>query len=129
MPTIDATEFKKIMNLPQLSNEVAELILDLSVDVLNLFSGGSISNMGGTAGTKSLSVTSAQKGAVLLVARAVFYSFQKDLTGRTVGDISIQPTDLLSNAKVLETIQLAAERLSPSSGASGSTPEINARRG
>ncbi len=117
------------MNLPQLANDVAEFVLDSSIDVLDLFSGGSISNLGGTVGTKSLSVTNGQRGAILLVARAVYYGFQKDLTGRTVGDITIQPTDLLSNAKVMETIQLAASRLSPSSGASGSTPEINARRG
>jgi hypothetical protein len=129
VPAIDAAESKKIMNLPQIANDVMENLIDLSVDVLNLFSGGSIPNMGGTAGSKTLSLSSAQRGAVFLVVRAVYYGFQKDLTGKTVGDISIQPADLLSNPKVLETIQLAAVRLSPSSGASGSTPEINVRRG
>ena len=129
MPDIDAAEIKKIMNLPGIDNDVIERLVNVSIDVLNLFSGAAIPNMTGTSGTKTLSTTSEKRGAILLVARAVYYGFFKDLTTKTVGEITFQPADLLSNAQVLNTIQLAAARLSPAAGASAANPEINVRRG
>jgi hypothetical protein len=130
MSIVDAAFVKKTMNLPAIANDVIENLVEVSVDVLNLFAGaGTISNMSGTAGTKTLSLSSEKRGALMLVVRAAYYGFYKDLTGKTVGEVSFSPTDLLSNTNVLNTIQLAAARLSPTSGATGAAPEINVRRG
>ncbi len=126
---ITAEVLKKVMNLPGISSDVLEYLVDTSVDILNTFSGAGIANMSGNSGTKMLSLTSEKRGAVMLVVRAVYYGFFKDLTGRTVGDISVQPADLLSNPQVMKTLELVASRLSPAAGATGSAPEVNVRRG
>ena len=128
--SLTAADVKKAMNLPGIANEGVEYLIDIAADVINLFAGeGTVPNMTGNPGSKTLSTTTVKRGFVWLVVRAVYYSYYKDLTGKTVGDISVQPVDLLSNPKVLETIQLAAARLSPTGGASGAEPEIHVRRG
>lgn len=119
MPTITAAEFRSVMNLPSsLSAQSLEYLLDLAIDALN-FLGGDYSNLSGSAGTKSLTVESNKRFGVFAAARAIYYSFFKDITTRSIGDISVTPTDLIANPEVLKVLQMAASK----------SVDINVRRG
>jgi hypothetical protein len=57
MSVVDAAFIKKTMNLPGISNDVIENLVDVSADVLNLFAGaGTISNISGNSDIKTLSI-------------------------------------------------------------------------
>jgi len=50
-----------------------EALIDQAIDLLNLYANQSISNMAGTAGSKTVTLTSRQRAAVFEVAKAVYY--------------------------------------------------------
>jgi len=110
MATVTAAEFKAIINDSVISATNAEYILDLAIDTLNLF-GAELSNLGGTAGSKTVSVESREKGAIYFVARAVYYGFYKGLESVAPGGVAITSSDLMSNPAVLETVKEAARQL------------------
>ena len=90
-----------------------ENLLDLSIDLLVLYSGDSISNMSGDAGSKTVTLTQAQRGAVFLVARQLYYSFYEDITPASAGPLGINPTDVLANPTMERLLRLASRRLQP----------------
>lgn len=53
-----------------------EKLIDYSIDLLNLYANQSITRMAGTPGSKTLTLTSAQLGAMLLLARALYYEYR-----------------------------------------------------
>lgn len=112
MATITADEFQVIMNKTDsdISNTNAEYIIDLAIDLLNTY-GADLPNMGGTAGSKTVSVESRQKGAVMLVARAVYYGFYKGVEAVGVGGLAVAVADVLGNATVVAAIKDAARQL------------------
>lgn len=87
-----------------------ENVIDLAIDCLNLF-GASVPNMGGTAGTKTITLESSQHAAVLLVARAVYYSFHKSLIQVGLGGLTMTTTDLLKDPATLQLVKDCAEQL------------------
>jgi len=109
--SITGSDFADIIDDSDISDANAEKILDLAVDLLNLFGDLDLSNMGGTAGSKTLSVESKQKGAIFLVARAIYYSFFKGVETTTVGGLTVTSPDLLSNPAVVSAVKEAARRL------------------
>lgn len=107
----NAATFRSIMNLPaSLSNEVLEFVLDMSIDLLNML-GCDLPNLGGPPGAKIGTNQSKERGAIFFAARAVYYSCQKDITGKSVGDISINPADLLSDPIVMGALEKIASKL------------------
>ena len=62
MATISASDFTTIMNIT-ISAEHAEAILDGAIDVLNIFD-CQLVNMTGDAGSKTVTLTSKQRGGV-----------------------------------------------------------------
>lgn len=88
-----------------------EALIDLAIDLLNLLGRLSLTNMAGAAGSKSVTLTSAQRGAVQLVARNIYFSFYKDPTTTSIGSLSVNPADVLANPAMLAFIQTAADRL------------------
>jgi len=111
MTSVSASDFDGVMNLGgQVSDTNIERILDLAIDTLNLF-GADLSNMSGTAGSKTVGLESNEKAAVFIVARAVYYSFYKDIEPAAVQGLSLGTADLLSNSTVLNVVKEAARRL------------------
>lgn len=92
-----------------------EKLLDLAVDCLNLYGQLDMSNMAGTAGSKTLNITSQQKAAIMLVARTIYYSFYGGLTSSSISSLSVtKPPDLLSNPVIQDSVREAARLLQES---------------
>jgi hypothetical protein len=89
----------------------AEKIIDQAIDLLNLYGNLDLPNMSGTAGAKSVSVESRQRGAILSVARAVYYGFYKGLETASAGPVNVSSPDLMSNQSVLASVKEEAELL------------------
>ena len=111
MATVTYADLRVLLNEPTLSPTDAEQIIDLAVDSLNLY-GADLPNMTGTAGAKSLSLESKEKGAVFLVARAVYYGFYKGLSSVSVSSISVSTPDVMSNASIIGAVKEAGHLLS-----------------
>jgi len=112
MVSVTADTFKDLMNLPTLDDADVEQILDMAVDCLNLYGQLDMSNMAGTAGSKTLNLTSQQKAAVFIVARAIYYGFYLHLSSSSVGGLTVTtPSDLMANIVVSESLHEAARLL------------------
>lgn len=110
MVSVSATDFKNIIQDSDISDENTERILDLAIDCLNLY-GAELANMGGTAGSKTVSLESKEKGAVFIVARAIYYGFFKGVETSTIGGLTVSSPDLMSNQAVLASVKEASRRL------------------
>jgi hypothetical protein len=96
------TEFKALINDPtDLSDANAENIFDAAANTYNIF-GCDVPIMTGAAGSKIVTYTSAQKGAVFQGARIIYASFYKNAsnTNKGVSTVSLTSTDLMSNSGV-----------------------------
>jgi hypothetical protein len=94
MATINAATLQDQLDDADLADEDAEVIIDDAVDTLNAVlhsSGQELANMTGTAGSKTLSVESYQKGAIMQVAKRI-YAMRKNpsaTNSQGVGGVSI----------------------------------------
>lgn len=95
------------MNLPNMSNEDAEYIIDQAINWLNRY-GTSLSNMSGTAGSKTVSLTSQEEGVVFETARLVYYAFYKGVENVVVQGQTVSTPDIMSNPTVLRQIKEGA---------------------
>lgn len=111
MVTIDASTVDTLLNLAgQVPDKIIESWIDQSIDILNRY-GADLPNMGGTAGSKTVSLESKERGAVMDVVRAIYYSFYKGIDTSTVGGLTVTSPDLLSNPTVMEAVKEAARQL------------------
>lgn len=110
MGTVTATTLETLLDASDMTDATTEAIIDQAINLLNLY-GAELSNMGGTAGSKTVSLESKAEGAVIEVARAVYYSFYKGLDSTTIGGMTVDSPDLLSNPVVQRTLKEAARRL------------------
>lgn len=111
MPTVQASDLDAILHLSSgVQDQDLEAIIDLAIDALNLY-GADLPNMSGSAGSKSVGLESKEKGAVFIVARAIYYGFYKGLESSSVGGLTVGTPDLMSNPAVLRTIEDAARKL------------------
>jgi hypothetical protein len=118
MTSILYTAWTSVMNLNvgagagyDVTAENAEKILDLAIDALNLFGNLEMSNMAGTAGSKTVNLNSGQKAAVFIVARAIFYGFYKELDTSNVGGVNMTTSDLMKDPETIKLIKDCAEKL------------------
>lgn len=114
MTSYTYADFHALMNVTvsDISAINVEKLLDLSIGCLNLHGQLDMSVMSGTAGAKTLNLTSQQWAAVMLAARAIYYGFYKGLDSATVSSISTtNPADLLGNMVILESVREAARLL------------------
>lgn len=109
MVSVSASDWKNVMNL-SITDEHAEYILDMAIDLLNIYD-VQLSNMSGDAGSKTVPLTSKQRGGVFLVARSIYYSMYKTIESASAGGLTVSATDLLANPTVMETVKEVANRL------------------
>ena len=112
MVSVTAALFKSLMNLPDLSDENAEYLLDQAIDMLNIY-GANISNLSGDPG--SVTVTSKERGGIFVLARNVYQKFYKRTTGATVGGLSTTDADLTSDPDLMALAENIAHKLVSSS--------------
>lgn len=113
MPVVTYADLTTLMNLTvpdDISIIQVENIIDTAVNTLNIYNAG-IANLTGTAGSKTASYTSKQWGCIINVARAVYYSFFKDLDQAHLQGMSVNTNDLLKEPAVLKMVQDMAAQL------------------
>ena len=111
MPTVTALDLDSRLNLEDaVDAEDLEILIDGAIDLLNIYLlryGKEIPNMTGTAGTKTLTVTSPEKGAIIMVACAL-YSKDYKTSGSQSESIGI---GALSTSSSSATVSSASESL------------------
>ena len=112
MVDITASSFKTLINDAGIADATAESLIDQAVHLLNLYGADDIPTMTGTAGSKTLSVTSQQAGAIQLVAREMYDELFKGKEITTVQGISVSTPAVLGNPTILQAIKEAARQLS-----------------
>jgi hypothetical protein len=114
MVSISADDLDSLLKLSGgVSDDNLEAILDLAIDTLNLF-GAAIDNLTGDPAT--VTVTSKERGAVFISARAIYYAFYKGIESAVIAGQSITKSDIMSNTEVMNTIRQAAKRLEQHEG-------------
>jgi len=75
MVSVAYSDLHNVLNLSvgDISAIKTEALLDQAIDLLNLYANQTLSNMAGTAGSKTVTLTSKQRAAVFEVAKAVYY--------------------------------------------------------
>jgi len=111
MVSLTATLFKSIHHDTSIDDDDAENIIDLAISEITLHSGEDLPVMSGTAGSKTVSLTTQQYAAVMEVARAIYNSDYKGIETTAVGGMSVSNPDLKSNPMVQAAIVRAARRL------------------
>lgn len=114
MPSVSYSDFQSVMNLdPDIDVSAAntENLLDYAIDLLNVYGNLSISNMSGAAGSKTVTLTSKQRGAVFMVARALYYSDYRSQIISSVGGVSITPMSITENPMWERFLSRAARQL------------------
>jgi hypothetical protein len=108
------TKFKNVLNQSdtELSDADAEDIFDYAMDFLNIYGAG-ITKMSGSAGSKTVTLTSSQEAAVSFLGRAIFASYYKNASNSNanVAPLSVSYTDLMSNQTFLSTAKNLAGQL------------------
>jgi hypothetical protein len=114
MVSVSYTDLHTLLDLTttQLTAAETEGLLDWAIDLLNLYSNAEMSNMSGVAGSKTVTLTGAQRGAVFFVARALYESGFKGVDTASIGSLSSSPVDVLANPTIERLIRLAAKKLS-----------------
>lgn len=101
------TEFKAVINQTTIDDTVIESLFDLAANSLNIF-GCNVPNMAGAAGSKTVTYTSPQKGAIYQISRVVYASFYKNASNQPTtnfGGIGLSNLDLMSNSTVWNMIK------------------------
>jgi len=112
MVSVTASTLDGLLHLSGgVDNQDLEAIIDLAIDMINLHSDADISNMTGTAGSKTVNLESREKAAVFIAARAIYYDFYKGVETASVGGLVMSSTDVMSNPSVQRAIEKAARKL------------------
>ena len=99
------------LNTTTLPAIATEDIIDLAIDMLNLYSSAGITRMAGPPGAKTLTLTSEQRGAVMMIARTIYLSFYKNIEPSSVGGVAVSPADVLAIPAMTRLLTLAARKL------------------
>jgi hypothetical protein len=110
MASVTATDFINVMGISDTATDM-EYVLDLAIDTLNLYGATAISNMAGDAGSKTVTLTSRQRGGVFHVARIIYHETFKKMNVVTVATLALTTPELLSNPTIVSTIEKIAKKL------------------
>lgn len=108
MASVSAQDFINLMDVDDTAEDI-EYVLNMAIDRLNIY-GAELDNMTGSAGSKTVTLTSAQRGAVFTVARFIYQLFLKYASsgGGSSESFSIGPvskstsTTLATNPEVMD---------------------------
>jgi uncharacterized protein YjgD (DUF1641 family) len=106
------TELKNIFNDSSITDATTENLTDAVIDELNL-NGLSITNMAGSAGSKTITLTSPQEAAIRRIFRVIYASWHKNAANSdaSTGATSLTATDLISDPNVQAMITQTATLL------------------
>ena len=93
-----------------------EIVTDQAIDHLNIYlflnDGDTLSNLDGVDGSKTLNVSSRERGAIMIVARIVYMSFLRQHgTTSNIGSLGSSTTDLMADPTSVAVIKEVAESL------------------
>lgn len=111
MVSLTGASFKLLMNDTTISDTDMESLIDAAISLVNVFSNAELPLMGGTAGSKTVSLDSKQYGVVLIAARAVYNGFYKGVTAPVVDGFTVSTSDIMGNPTVMNTIETASRQL------------------
>jgi len=116
LPSVTASTLDLLLNLASgVPDATLEEILDLAIDLINLYSRVGLPNMTGTAGSKTVSLESREKGAVLSVAAAVYsnmyVSSGSQSSSFSLGALATSTSNAASNAAVDLAVKEASRSL------------------
>lgn len=109
MASVTATDWINVMNL-DITETQGEYILDTAIDLLNIYD-VQLSNMSGTAGSKTVTLTSKERGGVFLIARIIYHSFFKDIDSSSGPGYSESRRDIMGDPVIMATAEKIANRL------------------
>jgi hypothetical protein len=113
MTVYNAASFSGPLNDSSISATNMENIVNIAINVLNMFGAATITNMNsGAAGSKTVTLTSKQAGAVFLTVRQIYDSFWKPRGTTVTQGQSVTLADVLANPTIVATIEKIASRLS-----------------
>jgi ABC-type glycerol-3-phosphate transport system substrate-binding protein len=107
------TKFKHVIHDSDIDDDEAEDIFDYAIDFLNIYGAG-ITKMSGTAGSKTVTLTSSQEAAISFIGRAIYASYYKNASNENSGVQSLTlntATDLMSNQTILSMAKNIASQL------------------
>ena len=109
----NAASFTSVLNVADFDAETMENLVNVAINVLNMFGADTIPNMdGGAPGAKTVTLTSKQAGGVFLAVRQIYDGMWKPRgTTSTRGD-SLSIADVLANPTVVALLEKIASRLS-----------------
>ena len=97
MVSVSYGDLHKVLNLTvgDIPAENTEDLIDWAIDTINLYGNTSINNMSGATPTKTVTLTSKQRGAVFLMAKFLYPSYRGPKDKVSVDGISVQNVDPL----------------------------------
>ena len=117
MASVTAQDFINVMAITDDAEDI-EYVMDLAIDRLNIY-GADLDNMTGDAGSKTVTLTSAQRGAVFTVSRFIYNLFLKYTSsgGGSSSSVSLmgisksQSTTLSTNPEVMDLAKECANQI------------------
>ena len=112
MANLTASDIDTLLNLNgSPAATVVETWIDQAVNLLNLYGKLDLSNMSGTAGSKTVSLESEERGAVQEICRIIYYDYYKGLDATSMQGLTISAPALMSNPVVKQTVVEMARQL------------------
>jgi len=111
MASVTAQDFINMMGISDSTTNM-EYVLNFAIDTLNLNGATAISNMAGDAGSKTVTLTSRQRGGVFHVARIIYHETFKKMNAVNIATLTLTVPELLSNPTITSTIEKIAKKLS-----------------
>ena len=112
MANLTASDIDTLLNLNgSPATTVIETWIDQAINLLILYGRLDMSNMSGTAGSKSVSLESAEQGAVVEICRIIYYDYYKGLDAAVLQGMTISAPALMSNPTIKDAIVEMARQL------------------
>lgn len=113
MTSYDAGDLRTLLGIAAADIELSiiERVMDVGIGLLNIFGAG-LSELGGSAGSKTVSLEGPEWAAVSQISRMVYADNYEDSGGTIeIGDITVEARDYLSDPKFIGVVKEFAHEL------------------